>query len=59
MKNGVIMGTRKVTSELAAMVDNGVLTWEQIARACLAYMSELDVADMAHSEELLDSEDSE
>jgi hypothetical protein len=53
------MGTRKVTSELAAMVDDGLLSWEQIARACLAYMTELDVADMAHSEELLDSEDSE
>ena len=50
------MGTRKVTSELAAMVDEGLLTWERIARACLAYMSELDVADMAHYEELVDSE---
>ena len=53
------MGTRKVTSELAAMVDDGVLTWERIARACLEYMTELDVADMAHYEELVDSEDSE
>ena len=53
------MGTRKVTSELATMVDDGLLTWERIARACLAYMSELDVADMADYNYLIDDTDSE
>jgi len=50
---------REITNRLYDLVDEGVLTWDMIGKACLSYMSELDVADMAHSEELLDSEDSE
>ena len=48
---GLIM-TRKVTTKLMEMVDEGVLTWESIAMACLCYMSEDQVSDMAHDNEL-------
>lgn len=44
--------TRKVTNLLLDMVDEGVLSWEAIARAALKYMSEDDVADMAHVNDL-------
>jgi hypothetical protein len=44
--------TRKVTTKLMEMVDEGVLTWESIAMACLCYMSEDQVSDMAHDNEL-------
>lgn len=46
--------TRKVTNKLIEdVVEGGVLSWEMIARACLSYMSEDEVADMAHINELL------
>ena len=38
---------RKVTCELIEAVENGLLSWESIARASLSYMSEDDVRDMA------------
>ena len=50
---------RKVTNELISMVEDGVLSWEAIARAALCYMSEDDVADMARSNELLPEEEEE
>lgn len=45
--------SRKVTSALVERVEMGELSWETVARACLNYMSEADVADMAASEELI------
>jgi hypothetical protein len=49
--------TREYTDKLIEDVESGFLTWEQVARAALCYMSEDDVRDMAISEELVDDED--
>ena len=50
---------REVTNRIYEAVDEGVLTWQQIAEAALTYMSESDVADMAHNEEFFMYEDEE
>jgi dihydroorotase-like cyclic amidohydrolase len=42
---------REVTNKIYDAVAEGVLTWEQVAKGALQYMSELDVAEMAHNEE--------
>ena len=47
---------RKVTNQLIDLVDEGLLDWEIIARACLSYMSEDHVADMANDNYLIDDE---
>ena len=44
--------TREVTAKLIEMADEGLLKWERIAMACLCYMSEAQVSDMAHDNEL-------
>lgn len=51
--------TRKVTNKVLDAADEGVLTWEQIATAALKYMSEDEVADMAHVNEFFAYEDEE
>jgi hypothetical protein len=43
--------TRKVTNKVLEAADEGLLTWEHIASAALKYMSEDQVADMAHANE--------
>ena len=48
------MSTRKATTLLLEMLEDGVLDSDALARACLNYMSEADVADMAQSEGFLD-----
>lgn len=40
---------RKATNKVIELAENGVLSWEQVARECLAEMSEDDVADMANT----------
>lgn len=40
---------RKVTGNVISAVEDGFLSWETVAKAALAYMSEDDVADMAQS----------
>ncbi len=50
---------RKVTNRLYDLVDEGVITWDMIGRACLSYMSESDVADMAHYNYLIDDDENE
>jgi hypothetical protein len=47
---------REITNRLYDLVDDGVLTWDMIGRACLSYMSESDVADMAHYNYLIDDD---
>lgn len=47
---------RVVTNRLYDLVDQGVLTWEIIGQACLSYMSEDHVADMAQYNYLVDDE---
>jgi hypothetical protein len=49
--------TRKVTNQLLELVDDGVLDPRAVILACLSYMSEDDVADMAHNNELIDEEE--
>ena len=50
---------RKVTNQLIDLVDEGLLDWETVAMACLSYMSERDVADMAQYNYLIDDENDE
>jgi hypothetical protein len=47
---------RKVTTQLIDLADDGVLSWETIAMACLSYMSEDHVADMASDNYFIDDE---
>ena len=37
---------RPVTSELIDLAEQGVIDWETLARDCLGWMSEHDVADL-------------
>ena len=45
---------RPITLKVIELVENGVLSWEMVARECLQNMSEDDVADMAFSCDWLD-----
>ena len=45
------MPSREVTTKLLDLATDGVIDWEQLAKACLNYMSEYDVARMAESEQ--------
>lgn len=45
--------TRKVTNQLLELIEEGVLDPQTVVEACLNYMSESDVVDMAHSNELI------
>lgn len=51
--------TREVTCELIEFAEDGILTWEAIARAALCYLSEDDVKEMAKLNELLPDYDEE
>ena len=51
------MVTRKVTNQLLELIDAGVLDPLSVLKSCLCYMSEDDVADMAHDNELLVEEE--
>jgi len=42
---------REITNKIYEAVDEGLLSWEQIAEAAMRFMSEDDVAKMAHNEE--------
>jgi hypothetical protein len=41
---------RIYTNKLLDMVYEGEMTWEMLAHACLGYMSEADVKEMAQTE---------
>jgi len=43
--------TREATIKILEMVDEGLLDRDTVIIACLKYMSEADVADMAHLNE--------
>ena len=52
--------TRQATDKILEMVEEGILDKDTVIMSCLKYMSEDDVADMAHSNEFfLDEEDEE
>lgn len=50
---------RKFTNELIDLVDEGILSAEDVLTACLKYMSEDDVKDMAICNEFLSEDDDE
>ena len=50
------MSARKFTNLVIENVEQGLISWESVARSCLMYMSEADVEDMAKSEGLLTNE---
>ena len=52
------MNTRQYTNKLLEMVDEGILDKDYLIMACLKYLSEYDVRDMAHLNEIFwDDED--
>ena len=48
---------RKATDKILDMVDEGILDKDMVIMSCLKYMSEDDVADMAHCNEFFLNED--
>ena len=53
------MATRRITNQLLEMIEEGALDPQTLAEACLKYMSESDVADMAHVNEFIVEEEDE
>lgn len=51
--------SREITNKLLEMVDEGMLDARTLALACLKYMSEDDVKDMAQANEFLEEEEDE
>ena len=49
--------TRQATDKILEMVEEGVLDKDTVIMSCLKYMSEDDVADMAHSNEFFINEE--
>ena len=49
--------TRAITNKILAAMDDGLLTPRQVAEAALRFLSEDDVAKMAHNEEFFFNED--
>lgn len=50
---------RKVTRQLLDAIDEGIVSKDDVIRACLDYMSEADVADMCENEGLLGTDQDE
>ena len=50
---------RQATNKILEMVDEGVLDKDTVIMSCLKYMSEDDVADMAHANEFFINEEEE
>lgn len=52
--------TRKYTNQILELIEEGVLNKDAVILACLNYMSESEVQDMAESNEfILDDEEEE
>ena len=51
--------SRPVTSELLDLAEQGVLTWEQLARDALGWMSEHDVKKFAQANDYLQEQEHE
>lgn len=47
------MKTRRVTDAILEALEEGVLTWEKVARECLSHMSESDVENMNQTAEFV------
>ena len=50
---------RQATNRILEMVEEGVLDRDTVIMACLKYMSEAEVADMAHDNEFFYEEEEE
>jgi len=50
---------REATDRILTMVEEGLLDRDTVIMACLKYMSEDDVADMAHSNEFFYDDEEE
>lgn len=50
---------RKYTNKLLEKIEQGYVTWEQVARECLSEMSEAHVEDMCNITEWVDDGDFE
>ena len=50
------MSARKFTNLVIENVEQGLISWESVARSALIYMSEADIKDMAEREGLLTDE---
>lgn len=48
---------RKTTVKILEMIDEGILDRDTVINACLNYMSEADVTDMAECEGFIEVED--
>ena len=53
------INVREDTNKLLEMVENEILSKDQVIRACVKYMSESDVADMCHINEFFYEEEDE
>lgn len=53
------MGTRHNTNKLIEAAENGIISWEDIAREALAYMSEAEVSDMTAFSDFFEEEEVE
>ena len=53
------INVREDTDKLLEMVENEVLSKDQVIMACVKYMSESDVADMCHINEFFYEEEDE
>jgi hypothetical protein len=51
--------TREYTNKLLEMIEEGLLDRDMVIMACVKYMSEDDVKDMMHCNEMLLDEDEE
>jgi hypothetical protein len=49
--------TREATNKILEMVEDGILDKDTVIMSCLKYMSEDDVADMAHANEFFINEE--
>ena len=50
---------RQFTNKLYEMIENGLLSHENVLDACLKYMSEDDVKDMMEMNEFIEEEEEE
>lgn len=51
--------TREATCRILEMIEEGILDRDTVIMACLNYMSEADVADMAHCNEFFTDDEEE
>jgi hypothetical protein len=49
--------SREITNKLLELLEEGALSWETVARECLSYMSEDEVADMDNGARFIEEDD--